>query len=150
MGFFSWECKCCGKSIINGSATCPVTLWQTEYILFTKYGDVMSGSEYEGYGFGDYSECDDFTVYHKACWEYAGKPGYQGPARYASDQGFFFDDKAHDFAPPGTENPEEWVRVRKTERYKLRQTQELKTAINDLYSMWYEVFGYPDFDEACT
>lgn len=148
MGFFSYNCHCCGKSIVNVYGRCPVTDWQTKFVLFTEHNDFYSDT-YEGYGFEDYSDGYDFTVYHKACWEHAGKPGYLGPARYAGDQGYFFDDADHDFAPPGTENPEEWVRVRKMERYKLRQKRELEDAIYDLYSMWRKEFGYPaDIDDA--
>lgn len=143
MGFFSYNCKCCGKSIVNSSAICPVTEWQSEFILFTNSGDVKSGRKYRGYGFHDDDDLyENFTVYHKACWEHAGRPEYQGQSEGARDQGYFFEDKDHDFAPPGTQNPDEWVRVRKIERLKLREQQWLQEAIWDLESIWYDSVIY--------
>jgi hypothetical protein len=41
-------------------------------------------------------------LYHRACWELAGKPEYTGPSEGSRDQGWFFDDGAHDVLDPRT------------------------------------------------
>ena len=52
--------------------------------------------EYDGYGrigaydvnWGD----EEPEMWHKKCWENAGKPEYSGESDYADDQGYFYDD----------------------------------------------------------
>jgi len=111
-----------------------------------KSGNIVSG-EYDGYGrvvTEDGMEVDvvdsdgKFAMYHRACWEAAGRPTkFTAPSRGARDQGYFFPDGSeHDFAPPGTPNPEEWLRVRLAERRKLRAFQELA----EIEREWYEIF----------
>ena len=76
-------------------------------------------------------------LYHRACWEAAGRPTkFTESATHAGDQGFFFDDASHDYAPPGTPNPDEWVRERQVAREKMRQLREL----SDITQEWYEIF----------
>lgn len=145
MGFFSWQCKACDVSVISSWASCPVTEWQTDCVAIFENGDVIKG-EYDGYGrmLTDYGEIElhysgNFALYHRACWEAAGRPtDFTEASRGAHDQGFFFDDASHDFAPPGTPNPEEWVRERQIERYKLRQRQELSKVTQEWYEIFYE------------
>ena len=52
--------------------------------------------QYDGYG-----RIDDRVVnwdngepelWHKVCWENAGRPEYSGSSAHAEDQGFFYDD----------------------------------------------------------
>ena len=45
----------------------------------------------------------DATVWHQACWKTAGSPmDYRGPSAPSPDQGWFFEDGAHDLPEPGT------------------------------------------------
>ena len=94
MGFFSWKCKACLKSI-----KAPYNLpygyeYQNEAVLLESKGSIIIGS-YDGYGnVGQYEIGYDPLepeLWHKLCWEEAGKPEYIGPSEHAEDQGFFYD-----------------------------------------------------------
>jgi hypothetical protein len=88
MGFFSWDCKCCGESIKSGND------WMGKAVAVSDDGSVVSG-EYDGYGrletrLGEVELVDaegHFALYHAKCYTLAGKPGYNGPSRSAADQG---------------------------------------------------------------
>ena len=44
---------------------------------------------------------DGPTVWHHACWRFAGSPAeYRGQSKSSDDQGHFFDDGDHDMAEP--------------------------------------------------
>ncbi len=96
MGFFSWNCKECGKSIRSEYSTCKYDEWMKFAVAKTAGGKTFIG-EYNGYGRMDGISLTEreFTLYHNHCWENAGRPEYQGLAENAEDQGFFVDtDKA--------------------------------------------------------
>ena len=112
MGFFSWNCKCCDKSVL--SPYCPREVdWMNEMTMVLKTGEVLQG-EYDGYGdlvnrsdkhTNDYENEDlnqymcpeqlvlhyegNATIYHTRCYEKNGEPGFVGSSDSASDQGFF-------------------------------------------------------------
>ena len=114
MGFFSWNCKCCDKSVL--SPYCPNEVdWMNKMTMVLKTGEVLQG-EYDGYGgLGNrsdkYAESYDYkhedlnenmgpeqivlhyeenaTIYHTRCYEENDKPGFVGMSKSASDQGFF-------------------------------------------------------------
>lgn len=96
MGFFSWNCPCCSHSARSAHATNRTSAWMSKVVVCFKNGDRLSG-EYDGYGRigdmdDDHSIADrdgTFTLYHRACWELAGKPGFTKPSTSARDQGFF-------------------------------------------------------------
>ena len=97
MGLFSWQCKKCDHSI-KAPFNVP-TGWEymTEAVVLQEGEEPVIG-EYDGYGtvgsvdvisFGG----DEPEMWHKLCWEKAGKPNrYTGGSEYSQDQGFFYDD----------------------------------------------------------
>ena len=113
MGFFSWNCKCCGKSIVSPYSPKQID-WMNKITMVMDTGEVIQG-EYDGYGniynrtdehrWGDNWDIDEnaesicldnehqATFYHTACYEESGKPGFQGQNDSANDQGFFLDEK---------------------------------------------------------
>lgn len=97
MGFFSWDCKKCNKSIRAPYAVDEKDAWMNEAVLLMENEFVIIGP-YDGYGriesdFGNFEiEEGDPCMYHKKCWIEAGKPDYNGPSNRARDQGFFVDD----------------------------------------------------------
>jgi hypothetical protein len=77
-------------------------------VAITPDGSLLKG-EYDGYGSlhspsgAEFSDAVGHitTVWHRACWEAAGKPDdYRGESAYAEDQGWFFADGAHDMPEP--------------------------------------------------
>lgn len=114
MGFFSWNCKCCGKSVL--SPYCPEELdWMNKMTLVLKTGEVLQG-EYDGYGglggrtdkyaeswedeeLNQYTADEQLvmyleeraTIYHTRCYEESGSPAFAGVCSSAHDQGFFLD-----------------------------------------------------------
>jgi hypothetical protein len=90
MGMFSWECPACNFSIRDCGGCCEDN-WQGEAVVLTPGGSRIIGT-YDGYGRVDGCELgdqiDDFAMYHKTCWELAGKPEFTKPSRHAADQGF--------------------------------------------------------------
>ena len=120
MGFFSWKCKCCDKSVL--SPYCPNEVdWMNKMTMVLKTGEVLQG-EYDGYGglgnredkyADDYADEDlnqymgpeqlvhhyseDATIYHTRCYETNGKPGFTGISKSASDQGFFLAEEDYAF-----------------------------------------------------
>ena len=106
MGLFSANCKRCGHPLLCKQATNDINRWMTEAVMITPEGDIHTG-EYDGYGRvgGWESAMDRFpeenSVYHKACWVLVGKPlTFQGRSEHARDQGWFFDEGAHDLPCP--------------------------------------------------
>lgn len=108
MGFYSSECKCCSHPLLCKAATNEINGWMKNVVVVTPDGSILKG-EYDGYGnllgrsgselgLGDLIY--EASVYHEDCWVAAGKPmEYQGPSRYAADQGWFFGSE-HDMASP--------------------------------------------------
>jgi|SaaInlV_165m_DNA_1040744.scaffolds.fasta_scaffold29491_2 hypothetical protein len=116
MGFFSFNCKCCGHPMLQPCATEKLNKWMSDCIVITDDGSILMG-EYDGYGrVGEHEpispECGAW--YHKACWNSCLTNGYtpmnqnanekfgitQGPSDSASDQGWFFEDGVHDMEEP--------------------------------------------------
>ena len=94
MGFFSWNCKGCGASIKAPYNVPEGWEFMNEAVLLEFKGSLIMGS-YDGYGnIGEHEISYDPLepeLWHKKCWEEAGKPEYTGPSRYAGDQGFFYE-----------------------------------------------------------
>ncbi len=104
MGFFSFLCKECGHPLLCAQAADKgINDWMTQAVVLTPRGSRLIG-EYDGYGsVGGCDDLDNAACLHKACWELAGKPEwsyYDSVSEYAPDQGFFFDDGAHDMIDP--------------------------------------------------
>lgn len=92
MGFFSWKCRGCGRSILAPYA--QGLEWMSQAVVLTEDGEVIHG-EYDGYGrVGLYSVIDNgqnSDLWHRGCWMVAGQPKYRGPADHAEDQGYFIE-----------------------------------------------------------
>lgn len=107
MGYFSYNCKTCQHPALSAQAADhEINTWMTDCVVLFENGDRVSG-EYNGYGrVGIYSAADQEVeyvapcLYHRACWEIAGKPDYSGPSTDADDQGWFFNDGDHDMLDP--------------------------------------------------
>lgn len=97
MGFFSWQCKGCDQSI-KAPYNLDALAWQADAVCLKSDGAVYSG-EYSGYGViddpalerEDIWEDSEPELWHKRCWENAGKPSFTGASKQAADQGYFFD-----------------------------------------------------------
>lgn len=103
MGFFSNDCLGCGHPLLSSYVVSDVNRWMTKGVAITPSGDITTG-EYDGYGRLDDHDAiglDPVSAWHRACWVKAGKPTeYQGPSKNSDDQGFFFEDGAHDMSEP--------------------------------------------------
>lgn len=105
MGFFSWNCKHCGFSVRG--VTSFSDIWMKNVVVLAKDASIVFG-EYDGYGrvdcaFGEVSICENYpskiSVYHRDCWEIAGRPTDptiitehstgEGFSDSADDQGYF-------------------------------------------------------------
>lgn len=105
MGFFSWDCRECGHPLLSFYVINDVNYWMNEVVSVLKDGRTIHG-RYDGYG-----RIDDLClvnnggglnacVYHKACWEKAGKPTEYVDSKRSEDQGYFYGDPAHDMPHP--------------------------------------------------
>lgn len=108
MGFFSWKCKTCGHPALSHGATdVGINDWMTDVVVLSKDGSRNLGS-YDGYGRAgcwDYGNSNgEPCLYHRACWEVAGKPEYTSPSKHSNDQGWFFADGDHDLLDPRKEH----------------------------------------------
>lgn len=104
MGFFSSQCEHCGHPLLGPAATNSTNTWMTDVVAVTPNGSILKGG-YDGYGNIDHFEGAilDATVWHRACWTANGQPtDYRGPSVAAPDQGWFFEDPAHDLVEPPT------------------------------------------------
>lgn len=109
MGFFSQDCAGCGHPALSVYAINGINAWMQYVVAISPGGSILRGI-YDGYGRiddgnGVYDSAvgADNTVWHLACWQVAGSPlDYQGPSRHSDDQGYFFDDGAHDMERPAT------------------------------------------------
>ena len=96
MGLFSWNCKKCGHSIKSPYSIPTGWEYMNEAVILREGENPIYG-EYDGYGSIGAFEVNSFggdepEMWHKVCWENAGKPEYTGDSEYAPDQGFFYDD----------------------------------------------------------
>ena len=94
MGLFSWECKKCDHSIKSPYHLPEGWEYMNEAVFLQEHEPPIIG-DYDGYGHVDNYDLqivtDNPELWHKKCWENAGKPEYTGPSNYSSDQGFFYD-----------------------------------------------------------
>jgi hypothetical protein len=109
MGFFSWNCKCCGHPMMGPYALAP--RWMNECVVKPMRGKLRRGS-YDGCGRLDGVELPTDQInwetgtgnpdcYHEACWKKAGRPAkYTGGSEQSDDQGYFFRRGAHDMKEP--------------------------------------------------
>ena len=98
MGFFSWQCKKCDHSI-KAPYNIPTGWEYMNEVVWVREGEDPVIGEYDGYGRID----EDLEVtwvepelWHKVCWENAGKPDYNSPSNRAEDQGYFYEDPSDD------------------------------------------------------
>lgn len=125
MGMFSYNCKECGHPLLCPRATSPgINDWMSQAVVLTQGYPPFAG-EYDGYGrVGELEELIGRVCLHEACWEKAGKPEatrYDAPSSHAADQGWFFDDGAHDLIDPRiTENRDERLAAGRAARAKQR------------------------------
>lgn len=144
MGFFSYNCRGCGHSLLSSySADKGINEWMTEAIALFPNGDRVSG-EYDGYGrLGFADGLDGAACWHRACWEQAGKPDFDEASRSAADQGYFFDDGDHDVLEPGVDHPEGALEMAVAERAARRldhdQRRAFKRAFEDASWALYEI-----------
>lgn len=109
MGFFSWNCKVCRRSIRSPWASQPpASAWTTEVVAVSP--TITLQGVYDGYGriaptaaaatapphnhdtpnlLALMDTPPGASVFHRACWQLVGSPGYVGPSSSALDQGFF-------------------------------------------------------------
>ena len=115
MGFSSYECNLCGKSILATYALdrySDVPERYTESVWIPKPGATPVIGTFDGYGNVTTEDGEEVDVYkqmarkdgifhepmvhHKDCWENAGKPTIQfEPSERAKDQGYFIDAKVY-------------------------------------------------------
>ena len=95
MGFFSWNCKKCSHSIKSPYDIPSGWEYMNEAVYLKPNGSIVIG-DYDGYGrVGNEGheidwEAGEPELWHKRCWENAGKPGFSGSSKYSEDQGFFY------------------------------------------------------------
>lgn len=102
VGFFSAKCEGCGHPLLSVAATVQINRWMNSGVAVTRGGSILRGS-YDGYGRLDTFDdaVGDTTVWHEACWQVAGAPvDFRGASASADDQGWFFEEGAHDLAEP--------------------------------------------------
>lgn len=127
MGFSSYNCKHCNRSLLSHWVTTPTNDWMQFVIAFLKDtsevepqflrpGNAVVGV-YDGYSrlhpFWPDGDCDDDAIYlpyeenerpacwHFACWEAAGSPlEPTTPSTLAEDQGYFFNKATYDLPDP--------------------------------------------------
>lgn len=121
MGFSSFNCLGCGHPMLSLWARNETNAWMSQVVVIKHDGQIIEG-EYDGYGrvsptpidpdkFFDGIDERSFVwdleelpgCWHKACWVVAGKPTEHRPSTHSEDQGYFFEDPAHDMAEPTTE-----------------------------------------------
>jgi hypothetical protein len=105
MGFFSWVCPGCKRSVLSSYVMGVNPRW-SDATAVTK-GGVFAGT-YDGYGrlVNDDAEIEilDFKtmkLYHTVCYVALGRPGYEEAeeSEHARDQGFFVDPARFKEAP---------------------------------------------------
>lgn len=135
MGFTSWTCKCCGKSALSPEATSKgINEWMSKVVVLDAE-DFISGT-YNGYGEVNGCEIHEHfskpAVYHRACWEQAGRPDYDGPSPYADDQGWFFNEKDYDILEPGKDHPPGYLITMQAKREQRRRDRKLYDEVDVL------------------
>lgn len=124
MGLYSYECLGCGHPMLSEHAVSRngVNEWMQNVVIIHPKKGVVAAGHYDGYG--RTPEVDDVeyarkgggpmyvlgwdkktergtdACWHRSCWEMADRPGFTRASEQARDQGYFFDDGAHDMADP--------------------------------------------------
>jgi hypothetical protein len=126
MGFFSWNCSCCGRSIRRRGGA-GIDNWMSKATAVCADGSVAHG-EYDGYGRLDsrlgeieLTEGGEFSLFHTACWEHAGKPGFKGQSASAKDQGYFCSEVLSIY-PPGAD----------TDTVREKHSEEIHTILTEI------------------
>ena len=91
MGFFSFQCRGCKKSIRSPHSYNEGEEWMNKAVVLLD-DDTRIVGDYDGYGRindNDIEQCDEGDWWHHKCWVTAGKPAFFARAEPASDQGFF-------------------------------------------------------------
>jgi hypothetical protein len=98
MGFFSYECRGCGRSLLSSAVTSG---WMKQAVAMSESGDMAIG-EYDGYGRINGFELMDVRpeCWHRSCWEVSGKPKFSKPSPHAKDQGYFFKEEDYELSDP--------------------------------------------------
>lgn len=130
MGMFSWECRRCERSILSHMAVEPHNRWMCSAVALLPRGSVIMGT-YDGYGRID-DNLDIYNggepeIYHRSCWELAGKPmKFTGASKHAADQGYFYEEGKYDVLDPlETANmADDWIRERLTEVVVIRNREK--------------------------
>lgn len=111
MGFSSWECARCKKSILSSYACREGIDYEwCKATIVTK--DSVSTGVYDGYGrlhmkggavLEELYELEPLKIYHERCYEKAGRPSYQKAKKsaHAYDQGFFIEPSEYAGQPGG-------------------------------------------------
>ena len=158
MGFFSYDCKECGHSLLSSYSADPgINEWMTQAVALTSQGSRCMG-EYDGYGnLGPGCLADVAAAcIHQACWELAGRPEYDhygSASSSADDQGYFFNDE-HDLIDPRIKDEGEraallkkGVAAREKARYdqKARDVSEWINDRDEDKAAWERRFGFHQY-----
>jgi len=88
--------------MLSDYATNEINKWMHWVVVISASGSRVVGY-YDGYGRvggWDINDSGDPCCWHHACWLKAGKPDTFEASDYALDQGYFFDEGAHDMEEP--------------------------------------------------
>lgn len=109
MGMFSWKCRRCERSILGPFSLPAICAWMNDAVVLlpptsTRLNTSVLVGEYDGYGRiegGSVHETGTPEMYHRACWELAGKPMvFTQASDGADDQGYFYDDADYQVPDP--------------------------------------------------
>ena len=95
MGFFSFQCRGCKKSIRSPHSYNEGEEWMNLAVCIFPNGTIVTGP-YDGYGNIDQFEIGEPEVgdwWHNNCYVNADHPPFQGQSDWAPDQGYFIDDE---------------------------------------------------------
>lgn len=136
MGFHSADCKGCGHSVRHQGSVNSTSAWMVQAVILLSDGDRAAG-ECDGYGgihghYGGFSFAGN-EVWHRACWELAGKPAFTKASRSAHDQGHFTGDN---YDPKEPKTVEEMASMKITadrmlEKYKSDMDKMLQSLKED-------------------
>jgi len=112
MGFQSWECVGCGKSMLSPDATNDKNRWMSDVVVYEPLEQRQITGTYDGYGRvnGDILATDpgwpwagkEPCCWHRSCWQVAGEPEISRQSSRSEDQGWFFLPEEYDHADPQT------------------------------------------------
>ena len=116
MGFHSWQCNGCGRSMLPVAATNEKNRWHSEVVVFESLNGTELHGIYDGYGrvicsggvatiLNEPDWAYDGSIrepccWHRSCWRIAGEPLEYLESKRSDDQGWFFDDTDYDHENP--------------------------------------------------